>query len=93
MARYLEAYEHCHDPLELVRLTQVIADLMAQRPRLNVEGGYFVDSYRNEVQTLNEKTELLRELIDMQVDIEKAANEDFRGFAELKYRKIMECVE
>lgn len=66
----MEAYEHCTDPLELVRLTQVIADLMVQRPRLNVEGAYFTDCYRNEIEVLKEKSELLRELADMQIDKE-----------------------
>jgi hypothetical protein len=37
---------------------------MVMRPRHNVEGGYFVDSYRNEIEVLKQKRELLRELID-----------------------------
>jgi hypothetical protein len=37
---------------------------MVMRPRHNVEGGYFVDSYRSEIEVLKQKRELLRELID-----------------------------
>jgi hypothetical protein len=37
---------------------------MVMRPRHNVEGGYFVDSYRSEIEVLKQKRELLREVID-----------------------------
>ncbi len=50
--QYLEAYEHTSDPLEQVRIVQMIADLMSQRPRLNLEGTYFQDSYQNEIDVL-----------------------------------------
>ena len=48
----MESYEHTNDPLELLRLSQLIADIMVMRPRHNVEGGYFVDSYRSEIEVL-----------------------------------------
>ena len=89
---YLEAYEHCTDPLELVRLAQLITDIMVQRPRMNAEGGYFVDCYRNEIEVLRQKRELIRELVSMQFDIEKQANQELRTFTELKYRKINELL-
>lgn len=88
LQHYLEAYEHCVDPLELLRLSQVIADIMALRPRLNAEGSYFVDCYRNEIECLKQKSELLRELIAFQIETERQANTDLRTYQELKHRKI-----
>ena len=61
---YLEAYEHTLDPIELIRIVSVIADLMVQRPRLNVEGSYFIDTYRSEIEVLKQRRELFREVID-----------------------------
>ena len=46
---YLEAYEHTCDPLESVRIIQMIADTMAQRPRIDLEANYFEESYRSEI--------------------------------------------
>ena len=87
---YLEAYEHCTDRLEIARLAQVIADIMVQRPRLNVEGSYFVDAYRNEVEVLKQRRELLREIKEVQIEIEKHENDEIRQFNELKFRKIQD---
>ncbi len=53
---YMEAYEHIVDPLEQQRLIQVVVDLMAQRPRLNLTASYFVDSYEAEKQCLQKHT-------------------------------------
>jgi hypothetical protein len=44
----METYEHLADPLEQQRLIQVVVDLMAQRPRLNLDASYFQDSYDTE---------------------------------------------
>jgi hypothetical protein len=52
ISKYLESYEHTNDPLELLRIAQAIADVMVLRPRHNVEGGYFVDAYRSEIEVL-----------------------------------------
>ena len=59
---------------------------------MNAEGAYFVDCYRNEIEVLRQKRELIRELISMQLDLEKQANEELRMFTELKYRKINELL-
>jgi hypothetical protein len=40
-----------------------MADIMVLRPRHNVEGGYFIDAYRSEIEVLKQKRELLTELI------------------------------
>ena len=65
-----------------------MADLMAQRPRLNVESTYFIDSYLSEIDVLRHKREFFRELVDLQVEIEETSNEELRKFQELKFRKI-----
>ena len=41
----MEVYEHTYDPLESVRVLQIIADTMAIRPRVNLDATYFQDSY------------------------------------------------
>ena len=89
---YLESYEHCVDPLELLRLAQVITDLMISRPRLNAEGAYFVDNYRSEIEVLKQKGELIREIIAYQAEEEREANKEIRIFNELKYRKINDLI-
>ena len=59
----LQVYEHTSDPLESVRILQIIADTMALRPRINLDATYFRDSYAAEINVLREKLELYRELI------------------------------
>lgn len=86
----LVAYEHTCDPLEAVRLLQVIVDTMASRPRLNLEAAYFRDSYVCEVDVLKEKNLLFRELLHFQKGLEKTKNRDERAFQELKMRKLHE---
>jgi hypothetical protein len=36
-----------------------------------MQGSYFADAYANEVEVLKAKRELLREVIDMQVTVER----------------------
>jgi hypothetical protein len=45
----MECYEHITDPLEQQRLMQVITDVMARRPRLNLQANYFIDAYDAEI--------------------------------------------
>ena len=59
----MEAYEHICDPVEQVRMTQVIVDAMALRPRLNLEGTYFEDCYKVEIDVVNEKREFIEEIL------------------------------
>ena len=49
---YMECYEHIVDPLEQQRLMQVVTDIMARRPRLNLNGSYFKDAYAAENECL-----------------------------------------
>jgi hypothetical protein len=45
----MECYEHVTDPLEQQKLMQVITDIMARRPRLNLNANYFLDAYEAEI--------------------------------------------
>ena len=76
----LEVYEHTCDPLESIRVLQIIADTMAVRPRVNLEATYFRDSYNSEIEVLQQRLELFRELVDLQRATEKAENEEVRRF-------------
>ena len=80
MELLLEVYENTCDPLEAVRLIQQISDVMAIRPRLNVEATYFNDSYRCEQNVIKAKINLYREIINMQKSIEKQENDKVRKF-------------
>ncbi len=51
---YMECYEHIVDPLEQQRLMQIITDISARRPRLNLTASYFKDSYVAECQCLDQ---------------------------------------
>ncbi len=53
------------DLLEQQRLIQLIVDLMALRPRLNLNGTHFKDSYKVEVEQLTLKNEIIREVMRM----------------------------
>jgi len=57
---YLECYEHVSDILEQQRLIQAIVDEMALRPKLNLSGTNFKDSYTAEINALESKTKLIR---------------------------------
>ena len=51
---YLESYEHITDVLEQQRIIQIIVDTMALRPRLNLNATYFKDSYKAEIECLQQ---------------------------------------
>jgi hypothetical protein len=57
---YMECYEHICDPLEQQRIMQVITDIMARRPRIDLHAGYFRDSYTAENECLDAQFELLK---------------------------------
>ena len=76
----MEVYEHTCDPLESVRVLQIIADTMALRPRVNLDATYFRDSYTSEIEVLKQKLELYREVLDFQRRTEQEENEELRKF-------------
>ena len=62
---YLECFEHTSDILEQQRLIQAIVDEMARRPKLNLSGAHFKDSYIAEIECTREKVALIRRLTTM----------------------------
>ena len=61
----MECYEHITDVLEQQRIIQMIIDLMALRPRLNLNSTHFKDSYKAEIESLKLQNQILREVIRM----------------------------
>ena len=59
----LSVYEHTCDPLESIRVLQIIVDTMALRPRINLDATYFKDSYAAEIKVLKERLALYKELL------------------------------
>lgn len=88
----LDAYNHVCDPLESVRILQVIADTMALRPRIDLEAAYFRDGYIAEREVLREKQLLFSEMLGFLKADERVANENARRFQELKVRKLADFV-
>jgi len=55
----MECYEHICDPVEQQRLIQIVTDTIARRPRLALDGLYFKDSYKAEIECIDQNIELL----------------------------------
>ena len=53
---------------------QVITDVMARRPRIDLTAGYFRDAYLAEIKCLEAQFDVLRVIIKMQINIEKTEN-------------------
>lgn len=68
---YLECYEHVCDPLEQQKLMQIITDIMARRPRLDLNASYFTDAYDAEITCLSKQFDLIRTIVDTQISLEK----------------------
>jgi hypothetical protein len=70
----MECYEHITDPLEQQKIMQNITDIMARRPRLNLNANYFLDAYDAEINLLEKQFEHAQMLVDLQVTLEKTEN-------------------
>jgi hypothetical protein len=70
----------------------VIVDEMARRPKLNLSGSHFKDSYIAEIECLNEKTSLVRDLIKLIMNDEFKINEGIRQYIEKSYRLLHEHI-
>jgi hypothetical protein len=81
----MECYEHISDPVEQQRLCQIITDVMARRPRLNLDDLYFQDSYRAEVACIDKNIELLDMVIQNQIKLEKSENTNLHEALNLSY--------
>lgn len=90
---YLECFEHTCDTLEQQRIIQLIVDLMARRPRINLAANHFADSYEVEIKVVVMQTKLVKEFIRMQIDNEKHQNDEVRESLEKTYRLIYEQMD
>ncbi len=68
MECYVEIYEHILDPIEQQRVAQIMVNLVALRPALDLGDSYFVASYQAHSQVLEAERELWRELINSHID-------------------------
>ncbi len=91
--QYMEIYEHSYDPLESMRILQIIADIIVARPRLNMEASMYCESYQAETEVLNEKRELLVEFMHMQKKHELKENQSVHNYIESKIIKYQENVD
>jgi hemerythrin superfamily protein len=67
-----------------------MVDEMAKRPKLNLSGSYFKDSYQAEIECLELKTKLVRDLMATLIDAEKRENQNTREYLEKSYRLLYE---
>lgn len=89
---YMEAYEHIVDPLEQQRFIQLIVDIMAERPRLNLDSCSFEDSYQLELEILTKKRELLENVIRFQIASERKENEKICDYLEKSHELINDSI-
>jgi hypothetical protein len=82
----MECYEHISDPLEQQRTMQLVTDLMARRPRLNLKASYFQDAYSAEVECVRKQFEVARQLVDLQINLEKTENTRLQDSLNLSYQ-------
>lgn len=90
---YMEAYEHITDPVEQQRFIQMVTDLMAERPRLNLDSCSFEDSYKLELHVLDKRTELILNIIRFQICHEKKINEDICDYLEKAHKMVNDHID
>ena len=81
----MECYEHVTDPLEQQKLMQTITNIMARRPRLNLQANYFTDAYEAEIALLQKQFELIKAIVDIQVSLEKTENKRLQDSLNMSY--------
>ncbi|XP_034531399.1 coiled-coil domain-containing protein 162 [Notolabrus celidotus] len=65
---YFEAYQHTAGTEEKFALARVITDIMHSRPHLDLNQDYFVEVYRAEIDCLQIHQQLIRNILDNQID-------------------------
>nr|XP_002124544.4 uncharacterized protein LOC100181268 isoform X2 [Ciona intestinalis] len=65
---YLEAYQNTFDPVERQDITQILTDILHQRPRYDFTHDYFIRVYRNECACLRLRTLLLTQILSSHID-------------------------
>ena len=68
---FMEVYEHTCDIVEQQRIMQIIVDIIAKRPRLNIDSTHFIDSYKSEIKCIDTMRELISEIVRDQKDQRK----------------------
>ncbi|OCT80388.1 uncharacterized protein ccdc162p.L [Xenopus laevis] len=68
---YFEAYQHTLDKEERFALVQVITNIMFRRPRFDIGSKYFLKAYSDECQCLRLHLQLLRKILNSQIDSER----------------------
>ena len=63
---------------------------MAKRPKLNLSGTHFKDSYLAEIEYVHIKTNLIRDVMKMLMEDEFKVNTSIREYIEKSYRLIHE---
>lgn len=71
----------------------MITDLMARRPRFNLDGAYFKSSYEAEIKCLEKETELLKNITRYQMESERKEMTDLKEFLQSKYKKVKEHLD
>lgn len=89
---YMECYEHISDIMEQQRMIQSIVDEMARRPKLNLMGSHFRDSYLMDIEFTKEKTKLVRGVMKMIMTDEYEVNKGTRQYLEKCYRKLYDTI-
>jgi hypothetical protein len=82
LAPHLEIFEHTVDPAGRHMLAQRIVDIMAHRPRLDLDAGYFAEAYASCIGAVQERSRLLRMTLDHQIRTEKRLAADMAARAE-----------
>lgn len=71
-------------------MVQVIVDLMAERPKLNLSSTHFRDSYLAEIERLDLNKKIIREVMRMQIKKEFRENNNIREYLERTYMVVMD---
>jgi len=61
---------------------------MAKRPKLNLSGTHFKDSYKAEIEYVKIKNNLIRDIMKMLMEDEFKVNTSIREYIEKSYRLI-----
>ena len=73
-------------------MIQVIVDEMARRPKFNLMGSHFSDSYEAEIECVKEKTKLIRRVMKQLMNDEYEVNKSTREYLEKCYRRLHELM-
>ncbi|XP_062825081.1 uncharacterized protein ccdc162 isoform X2 [Anolis carolinensis] len=71
---YFEAYQHALVLEERFTLAQAITDVMSRRSRIDFHLGYFVNLYKDECACLRLHTQLVRDILNQQIDTQRDYN-------------------